>query len=130
MSLATTIQRIAAQQGGKYGVPIVITQKVPGAGFPDPMTGAITAATQTANGKAIVSSASGSSLKAFDVQLDEGTLIETNLRSCLVFAYKLAFAPLPGDVVTGIEGSTWTVMGVTPESLQGVVISYKMTVKR
>ena len=55
MSLATTIQRIAAQQGGKYGVPIVITRKVPGAGFPDPMTGAIAAATQTANGKAIVS---------------------------------------------------------------------------
>ena len=86
--------------------------------------------TETHTITAVVSPASGGTIQAFDIRFQNGTLITTHLRALKVAAYGLAFTPLPGDKVSGLEGSTWVVLGCTPQSYQGVPLTYDMTVQR
>jgi len=132
VSLALTVQRIAAQQGGKYAVPITITRAVAGSGAFDPATGVIaTPGTPlTTKAHAVVSAATGKFLSSFENRFKDGTLIDNDLRTLTVFAYRLGFAPAAGDLVTGLEASTWKVLGMTPESMSGVVINYTLMVQR
>lgn len=129
MSLGSDLARKAYEQCKRFGVGITIARTEPGAY--DPATGTNTAGTTQAQSTfAVVSPASGGTVQAFDIRFDSGTLIETNLRALMLSAHGLAFVPGPGDIVTGIEGSTWTVLGCTPQSVSGVSVTYNMTVRR
>ena len=128
MSLGSDLALKAFAQVKRFGVPIVIATRTNGAY--DPATGASSATEQTQSTYAVVQPASGGTVQAFDIRFERGTLIETNLRALMLSAHGLSFIPGPGDTVTGIEAATWTVLGVTPQSVAGVPVSYNMTVRR
>ena len=129
MSLGPQLARKVYDQAKRFGVAIVVTRDTPGA-F-DPVTGGPTpGVTLTQSTYAIVQPASGGTVQAFDIRFEAGTLIETNLRALMLSAHGLSFVPGPGDTVTGIEGSEWTVLGVTPQSVAGAPVTYNMTVRR
>lgn len=127
MSLATTLQATAARAMKQNGTPITIVRNTPG--VYDPATGTTGAGVRLESPTyAVVTPASGGTIQAFDIRFQNGTLIETNLRALQVAASGLAFSPKPGDVVEGLEGQTWTILGVTPEGVMGQAVLYKMTV--
>ena len=110
------------------GEPIVFKSTTPGT-F-DPVTGADTGgSTASFERMAIVSKASGGMIQAFDNRFENGTLIETHLRSVIVAGLDLPFAPMPGDVAE-FDGCAWTVLGSTPERAEGLNITFTLTVKR
>lgn len=110
------------------GEPIVFKRTTPGT-F-DPVTGENTGGGTTSFERmAIVSKANGNTLRAFDNGFENGTLIETHLRSVIVAGLDLPFDPMPGDVAE-FDGCTWKVLGSTPERAEGLNITFTLTVKR
>lgn len=129
MSLAGALRDQAYAQIARFGVSISIARTVPGT-F-DPATGTTgTGTTTTAPVSALVSQASAGTIQSFDVRMEAGTLIESNIRALTIPAKGLPFVPGPGDVVAGLEGSTWVVLGCTPTSVMGSDVTYAVTVRR
>jgi len=109
------------------GEPLTLVRVVQGT--PDPVTG-IAAETRTEYPcQAIISKASGGVIQAFDNRLENGTLIETHLRSIVVAGLGLPFDPMPGDTAL-FDDATWTLLGSTPERAEGLNIVFNLTVQR
>lgn len=79
--------------------------------------------------KCIVLPASKGAIEAFDNRVENGTLIEANLRQLKIAAKDMTFEPKSGDTVE-FEGSKWTALGCTPINPAGVPLVYTVTVKR
>jgi energy-coupling factor transporter ATP-binding protein EcfA2 len=125
MSEATEMAQEIAEALEEVGVTLTLTRTVIGTGSDD--SGDTTTTHQIT---AVVSPASGGTAQAFDIRIENGTLITTNLRALKIAAYGLAIVPRPGDKITGIEDSTWTILGCTPQSFQGVNLVFDATVQR
>lgn len=125
MSEALEMAQEIAEALAEVGVALTLTRTVIGTG-PDDSGDTTTTHTITA----VVSPASGGTVQAFDIRIENGTLITTNLRALKVAAYGLSIVPQPGDKITGIEDSVWVVLGCTPQSFQGVNLVFDMTVRR
>lgn len=110
------------------GEPVTFKRLQPGAY--DPITGSTAELPPlTFQRMAIVSKASGGMIQAFDNRFENGTLIETNLRSVIVAGLDLPFEPMPGDVAE-FDDASWNVLGSTPERAEGLNITFNLTVKR
>jgi len=123
--MAATAKRLITGKGQS----ITITRTTPGTY--DPATGGLSAGLTTSQTVyAGISPASGGTVQAFDIKYEQETLIMTNLRSVIISAEGITFAPAPGDVVTNLESASWTIIGVTPQSAQGSPIIYSFTVMK
>lgn len=121
---ADTAARLLAQ----FGQAVTLTRTV--AGGYDPATGVTSPdVTQTQVATAVMLEASQGVVQSFDVRFESGTLIESNLRSVIIAAEGLAWAPKPADKLV-VAGETWTVIGMTPTNPAGVPVIYRVTVKR
>lgn len=121
---ADTAARLLAQ----FGQSVTLTRTV--AGGYDPATGVTSPdVTQTQVATAVMLEASQGVVESFDVRFEADTLIESNLRSVIIAAEGLAWAPKPADKLV-VAGETWTVIGMTPTNPAGVPVIYRVTVKR
>lgn len=119
---AATAQRLI----DKFGRTLVLKQLAPGTGPEhNPGPGVETPYNITA---AVLKAKQGT-LNAFDNQLVNGTLIEENLRSLLIAAKGLAVIPKSTDTVE-FDGSTWSILGVTPLKPADVTVIYTASVRR
>lgn len=112
--IATALRLIEAK-----GTELTITKPGTSGGFNQP-PGAGTAYTA----KCVILPASSDSVRAFDNQFSDGTLIEQNLRKLLIAASGLTQTPEAGHTVSH-DGATWSLIGVTPLAPDGTAIIYK-----
>lgn len=112
----------------KYGRTITIRRA--SAGTYDPATGTMSGSTDTDyTAKAVVMSASKGTVEAFDIRIQGGTLLESNLRSLIVSAENLSITPQPGDQVI-MDSETWSVLGNTPLAPDGTVVMHQVGIKK
>ena len=129
--LGEELQEIAAENIEEYGEVIKLVRVTPAA--TDPITGEpVPGATETRVEHecfGIVGKASGGVIQAFGNRFENGTLIETHLRTVVVAALGLAFEPMPGDKAV-FDSHEWTALGSTPERAEGLNVTFSLTVKR
>ncbi len=74
--------------------------------------------------------ASKGTIEAFDVRLENGTLIESKLRALLISAVSSVRMPVPGDRVLFPDGKKGVFLGCTPLNVDGrTPVIYQGTVK-
>lgn len=79
---------------------------------------------------ALIEPASAGAIQAFDIRVESGTLIESNLRALTIAAHDLPIIPGPGDTAV-FAGDSWTLLGNTPLLPDGkTYIYHKCTAKR
>ena len=98
-------------------------------GVYDPVTGTTTT-TETYTGTTVILQASQGTVQAFDVRLEDNTLIGSRLRALLIAAHGMTHEPQPGDKVTFPDGKIGVLLGCTPLNPDGAnPIIYQGTAK-
>lgn len=121
------LQQEALELLEEFGRNIPFSRTVDGEYDPD--TGTSGGAVETQDATVVIQPATGSTVSAFDVKFDNGTLIEQNLRALTIAAQGLSWVPAPGDKAA-FDGAEWTFIGCTPINPAGTPIVYKASVKR
>lgn len=91
-----------------------------GSGAYNPETGEYEGGEVSFTGTAVILQASQGTVQAFDVRFENGTLIESRLRSLLIAAHGMTHEPAPGDKVEFPDGKTGILLGCTPLNPDGV----------
>lgn len=127
MAFCDEMAAMALEMLAEFGRTITLSREV--SGTYDPDTGTSSGTTETQDAIVVIQPATGSTVSAFDVKFDNGTLVEQNLRALTIAAKDLAWMPVAGDKAS-FDGSDWTFIGCTPINPAGTPIVYKAAVKR
>lgn len=109
-----------------------------GRGAVDPVAGTVAAPSvpQTGLIDCVVLPLSGGQIRELTGGLtnaDEGyakDLVHGSLRKLIIAAVTAPFAPQAGDTISGLEGVTWTVIGMNPLDPAGTPIIYTVGIGR